>query len=56
MAENRPKDYKIYQQFPYQDGQKFTQNWDFGLKINHLATLIGLFFEGHYVSFNNYFG
>jgi hypothetical protein len=23
-----------------QDLPKFTQNWDFGLKINHLATLI----------------
>jgi hypothetical protein len=29
----------VYQQFPFQDPPKFTQNWDLGLKINHLATL-----------------
>jgi hypothetical protein len=32
------KGHKICQHFPFQDHPKFTQNWDFGLKINHLAT------------------
>jgi hypothetical protein len=37
--QNRPKGQKIYQHFPFQDHRKFTRNLDFGLKINHLATL-----------------
>jgi hypothetical protein len=31
---------KIYQHLPLQDPPKFTQIWIFGLKRNHLATLI----------------
>jgi hypothetical protein len=41
---NRPNGHKIciclYQHFSFQDHPKFTQNWDFGLKTNHLATLL----------------
>jgi hypothetical protein len=31
---------KIYQHLPLQDPPKFTQIWIFGLKTNHLATLL----------------
>jgi hypothetical protein len=31
--------YNTYQNFPFQDNPKFTQNIDFGLNINHLASL-----------------
>jgi hypothetical protein len=31
--------HEIYQHFPFQDPQKFTQIGIFGFKINHLATL-----------------
>jgi hypothetical protein len=34
-----PNGHKIYQHRPLQDPRKFTQSGDFGLKINHLATL-----------------
>jgi hypothetical protein len=37
---NGPNVYKIYQHLQLQDPPKFTQNGIFGLKINHLATLI----------------
>jgi hypothetical protein len=40
LPENRPNGYKIYQDFLLQDPQKFTQIGIFGLKTNHLATLI----------------
>jgi hypothetical protein len=33
-----PKGHKLYQHFPFQGPQKFTQIWIFGRKINHLAT------------------
>jgi hypothetical protein len=40
----RPQDgpsvHEIHQHIPLQDLPKFTQIWIFGLKINHLATLI----------------
>jgi hypothetical protein len=32
---------KIYQHFPFQKPPKITQNWDFALKLYHLATLAG---------------
>jgi hypothetical protein len=32
---------KIYQHFPFQKPPKITQNWDFALKLHHLATLAG---------------
>jgi hypothetical protein len=35
---NRPNGRKIYQDFPLQGPQKFTQIGIFGLKTNHLAT------------------
>jgi hypothetical protein len=38
--ENLPNGHKICQQFPLQDPPKFTQIGIFGLKINHLATLV----------------
>jgi hypothetical protein len=43
---NRPNVYEIYQHLPLQYPPKFTQIWNFGLKTNHLATLvlIGLLF------------
>jgi hypothetical protein len=37
---NRPKGHEIYQHFQFQDHPQFTPNRDFGLKINHLATLV----------------
>jgi hypothetical protein len=36
MAVKQTEVPKTYQHFPFQDHPK---NWDFGLKINHLATL-----------------
>jgi hypothetical protein len=38
---NGPSVHKIYQHLPLQDPPKFTQIWIFGLKTNHLATLVG---------------
>jgi hypothetical protein len=38
---NRPNCYQIDQHLPLQDPPKFTQIWIFGLKIYHLATLLG---------------
>jgi hypothetical protein len=35
-----PNDHKIYQHFPFQGPPKCTQIGIFGLKINHLATLV----------------
>jgi hypothetical protein len=35
-----PSVHKIYQHLPLQNPQKFTQIWIFGLKTNHLATLV----------------
>jgi hypothetical protein len=32
---------KYTKYFPQQDPPKFTQIWIFGLKTNHLATLLG---------------
>jgi hypothetical protein len=40
MAAKRPNGHKIYQDYPLQYPQKFTQIGIFGLKTNHLATLI----------------
>jgi hypothetical protein len=37
---NIPKGHRTYQHFPWQDPPKFTQVGIFGLKINHLATLL----------------
>jgi hypothetical protein len=37
---NRPSVHKIYQHLPMQDPPNFTQIWIFGLKTNHLATLL----------------
>jgi hypothetical protein len=39
--QNIPNEHKIYQYFPFQGPPKFTQIRIFGLKINHLATLLG---------------
>jgi hypothetical protein len=41
MVEYIPNDQRIYQPFPFQGPQKFTQIGIFGLKIYHLATLSG---------------
>jgi hypothetical protein len=38
--QNGPSVHKIYHPLPLQDPPKFTQIWIFGLKANHLATLI----------------
>jgi hypothetical protein len=38
---NRSNGHKIYQDFQLQDPSKFTQIGIFGLKTNHLATLVG---------------
>jgi hypothetical protein len=38
---NGPSVQKINQHLPVQDHTKFTQIWIFGLKTNHLATLVG---------------
>jgi hypothetical protein len=38
--ENIPNGHKIYQHFPLQDTPKYTQIGIFGLKINHLVTLV----------------
>jgi hypothetical protein len=35
-------DHKIYHHLPLQDPPKFTQIWIFGLKTNHLATLVDM--------------
>jgi hypothetical protein len=35
-----PSVHKIYQHLPLQDPPKFTQIWIFGLKTNHLTTLV----------------
>jgi hypothetical protein len=40
---NGPTVHKIYQHLPLQDPPKFTQIWIFGLKTNHLATLLPAF-------------
>jgi hypothetical protein len=32
--------HKIYPNFPFTRPYKINQNWDFGLKTNHLATLV----------------
>jgi hypothetical protein len=37
---NRQDGYKIYLNLPLQDPPKFYQIWFFGLKTNHLATLL----------------
>jgi hypothetical protein len=37
---NRPNGHKIYQDLSLQDSAKFTQIGNFGLKTNHLATLL----------------
>jgi hypothetical protein len=37
---NGPSVHKIYEHLPLQDHPKFTQIWIFGLKTNHLATLL----------------
>jgi hypothetical protein len=39
-TENIPNGHKIYQHFPFQGTPKFTQIGIFGLKTNHLATLL----------------
>jgi hypothetical protein len=38
--QNTPNGHKIYQDFSLQDPPKFTQMGIFGLKTNHLATLL----------------
>jgi hypothetical protein len=38
--ENLPNDYKIYQTHPWQEPTNFSQTGIFGLKTNHLATLL----------------
>jgi hypothetical protein len=38
---NIPKGHKIYQYFPFQGPSKFPSFRIFGLRINHLATLLG---------------
>jgi hypothetical protein len=40
LPEIIPNGHKIYQHFPSQGFPKFTQIGIFGLKINHLATLV----------------
>jgi hypothetical protein len=35
-----PNGRKIYQHFPFQGPPEYTQSGNFGLKINHLATLM----------------
>jgi hypothetical protein len=37
-----PNDQRLYQPFPFQCPPKFTQIGILGLKINHLATLVGM--------------
>jgi hypothetical protein len=37
---NIPNGYKIYQHFPFPRPSKIYPNWDFGLEIYHLATLV----------------
>jgi hypothetical protein len=39
-TENIPNGHKIYQHFPFQRPPKYTQNWNFGIKINYLAALV----------------
>jgi hypothetical protein len=39
-TKNIANGHKIYQHFPFQGPPKFTQIWFFGLKTNHLATLL----------------
>jgi hypothetical protein len=39
---NRSNDHKIYRDFPKQYPTKLTQIGIFGLKTNHLATLVGI--------------
>jgi hypothetical protein len=40
-----PNGHKIYQHFPFKGPPKYTKIGIFGLKINHLATLVGCHFE-----------
>jgi hypothetical protein len=40
MATKFAKWSKIYQNFQFKVLRKCTKNWGFGLKINHLATLV----------------
>jgi hypothetical protein len=49
---NRPNGHKIYQHLPLQDPPKFTLIGIFGLKTNHLATLIGSMFSAIKMSQN----
>jgi hypothetical protein len=39
-VKNRPNGNKIFQHLPLQDPPEFTQIGIFGLKTNHLATLV----------------
>jgi hypothetical protein len=41
FPKNIPNGHKIYQHVPFQGPPKFTQIGIFGMKTNHLATLIG---------------
>jgi hypothetical protein len=40
--QNGPSVHEIYQHLILQDPPKFPQIWIFGLKTNHLATLLGI--------------
>jgi hypothetical protein len=44
MALTMPNGYKICNIVPFQGFQKCFNNWTFGVKINHLATLLGSLF------------
>jgi hypothetical protein len=45
------KVHKIYQHLPLPDPPKFTQIWIFGLKTNHLATLVWTIVYVHILKF-----
>jgi hypothetical protein len=52
---NGPSVHKIYQHLPVQDPPNLTQSWIFGLKTNHLATLVPTYLRpfSHYCSASN---
>jgi uncharacterized protein YpbB len=46
---NIPNGHKIYLHFPFQGPPKLTQIGTFGLKINHLATLVQILYKFWYI-------
>jgi hypothetical protein len=53
LPQTIPNVHKIYHHLPLKDPLKFTQIWIFGLKTNHLATLIrGRCYDHNFLRFS----